>query len=66
MTERSDTFRALCDQARRAIDTFRDATREGRILDFRQRDPLVVVLHAVVDRYEELAGVAPPPPAGEP
>jgi len=41
-------------RGRRAIDTLRDATREGRIINVRQRDPLVLDLHAVLDAVVDL------------
>jgi len=41
------------EQARLAITTFRDAAREGREINFRQRDPLVAMLHAALDELEQ-------------
>jgi hypothetical protein len=45
-------------RGREAITTFRDAAREGRIIDFRQRDPLVDVLHRSLDALEQAASQA--------
>ena len=41
------------EQARRAIGEFRDATREGRVIGFRQRDELVCLLHGAIDELEK-------------
>lgn len=39
-------------KARHAIDKFRDAAREGRTIDFRERDGYVAVLHDALDELE--------------
>ena len=35
--------------ARAAVEKLRDATREGRVIEFRQRDPLVMAIHDALD-----------------
>lgn len=35
--------------ARKATDALRDAAREGRVIDYRQRDPLVMAIHNALD-----------------
>jgi len=51
----------IISRARAAVSELRDATREGRILDFRQRDPLVMAIHRALD----LAESTPPAPPRE-
>jgi len=50
--------------ARQAVTELRDAARLGRVIEFRQRDPLVWVLHRVIDFAE--AALAPPSVASMP
>jgi hypothetical protein len=45
----SDDLRALVERAKAATDELRDAAREGRVIGFRQRDPLVMAIHAALD-----------------
>lgn len=56
MTENINTGRLptldaaeVVDRARHAVGKLRDAVREGRRIDFRQRDPLVLAIHAALD-----------------
>lgn len=55
-------------RARVATDVLRDAVREGRVLDFRQRDPLVLAIHNALDELEALlaAGTVALPAPAEP
>jgi hypothetical protein len=55
----STEIRRLLERAREATGTLRDAAREGRVIDFRQRDPLVMAIHRAFDACEE-ALLAPP------
>lgn len=50
---------SLIEHARAATSELRDAAREGRVIDFRRRDPLVLAIHAAIDRAEELLAPAP-------
>lgn len=51
-------LRELLARAREAVTTLRDAAREGRVIDFRQRDPLVMAIHRALDELETSAGTA--------
>jgi hypothetical protein len=42
----------LIAKAREAVTELRDAARVGRIIEFRQRDPLVIAIHRALDAYE--------------
>lgn len=42
----------LIEQARAAVTELRDAAREGRVIDFRKRDPLVMAIHRALDLVE--------------
>ena len=46
---------ALVQKARDATTALRDAAREGRVMDFRERDPLVMAIHSALDAIERLA-----------
>lgn len=61
-----DTLAALITRAREATSTLRDAAREGRIIDFRKRDPLVAVIHEVIDLAEKQVGETAPVPSSLP
>lgn len=52
----------LLDRARTATSTLRDAAREGRVIDFRQRDPLVMDIHNALDRLDAALLTASPAP----
>jgi hypothetical protein len=39
-------------QARAAVSTLRDAVREGRVIEFRERDELVIAIHRALDHVE--------------
>lgn len=39
----------MIEQAREATGTLRDAVRAGRVIDFRERDPLIVAIHRALD-----------------
>ncbi len=39
----------LVEKARAATTELRDAAREGRVIEFRQRDPLVMAIHRALD-----------------
>lgn len=56
--------RAELKRARNAVDELRDAARLGRVIDFRERDPLVLAIHRVIDAAESFAArpVAVPAP----
>ena len=41
-------------RAREAVCELRDAAREGRVIDFRKRDPLVLAIHAIIDHCERM------------
>lgn len=58
------TLRALLTKARAATDELRDAARLGRFIEFRQRDPLVLVIHQAFDRLEALLASEETPSAG--
>ncbi len=45
----------LLRRARAATDQLRDAAREGRMLHFHQRDPLVMDIHRAFDALERLS-----------
>jgi hypothetical protein len=45
----------IVSRAREATTELRDAAREGRIIDYRKRDPLVLAIHRALDRLEEVA-----------
>jgi len=47
-------LQGLVQRGRDAITAFRDATREGRTISFRERDPLVGVLHDGLNALERL------------
>ena len=42
----------IIEDARRAVTELRDAAREGRIIEFWQRDPLVMAIHKAIDIAE--------------
>lgn len=44
----------IIDRARQATTALRDAAREGRVIEFRQRDELVIAIHKALDLLEEL------------
>lgn len=44
----------LVARARAAVSTLRDAVRLGHRIDFRERDPLVLSIHAALDLLEPL------------
>lgn len=39
--------------ARQATHRLRDAARTGQIIEFRERDPLVMAIHKVIDYAEK-------------
>ncbi len=51
---------ALIERAREAVGRLRDAARTGCVMDFRQRDPLVMTIHEALDQAEARAGRVPP------
>lgn len=57
----STEIRRLLERAREATGTFRDAAREGRVIEFRQRDPLVIAIHRALDELEALLASQRPP-----
>lgn len=57
----SHEIRRLLERAREATGTLRDAAREGRVIDFHQRDPLVMAIHKALDRLEALLASYTPP-----
>lgn len=48
----------LVTRARDAVRALRDATREGRTLDFRERDPLVGAIHDALDLLQLQSTIA--------
>lgn len=48
----------LIERARKATSELRDAAREGRVIDFRKRDPLVLDIHHALDLAEELVAAS--------
>jgi hypothetical protein len=42
----------MVERAREAVGVFRDATREGRLIGFRQRDPLIAAIHDALDSQQ--------------
>ncbi len=50
----SDTRSRLIERAREATRTLRDAVREGRRIDFRERDELVMAIHDALDAHGAL------------
>src|SRR6185369_13128783 len=49
-----DRIGKLIERARAATGELRDAAREGRVIDFRKRDPLVAAIHDAFDELEAL------------
>ena len=50
----------LVERAREAVTVLRDAVRVGAIIPFRQRDPLVLAIHAALDALEREPKTRPP------
>jgi hypothetical protein len=57
-----DGLDGIVKAARRAADVFRDAVREGRRIDFRERDPLVMAIHKALDTVAVLRQPVSPAP----
>ena len=53
MSEQTRAARLL-EKATAATNELRDAARQGRVIEFRQRDPLVLDIHAAFDELERL------------
>jgi len=52
MTDAARLTQAMTERTRAATTTLRDAAREGRRIDFRERDPLVMAIHDALDALE--------------
>jgi hypothetical protein len=58
MSEKTkEQLHRLIEAARQATTELRDAARTGRIIEFRQRDPLVAVIHDALDELEKVGGL---------
>jgi len=56
---RDEALRQL-EKARDAVTQLRDAVRVGQIIEFRQRDPLVLAIHRALDHLAALLDAARP------
>jgi hypothetical protein len=59
MNERKPDVKAMILRAREATTQLRDAARQGRVIDFRQRDALVMAIHDALDLVEFQRAVPP-------
>ena len=56
--EAAERIRRLTSAARKATGKLRDAARTGTVIEFRQRDPLVIAIHKALQAADDLAAVA--------